>query len=439
MLRPLGRGEKFIWLIDRASSFNFIIHARVNGGLAPAVLEKALAAVQARHPLLRARIAQVGWTGAVFREDLVPAIPLRLVEDPGADWNKEAERELQSNFNTDAGPLARCTLVKESSDSAVIIMAFHHAIGDALSGIYLLRDLLQAAELAASGRSPALPRLGTPPSMDKGLPQSVRGLRGAWGYLSFMSRLFTWFVKNGKPHIPKPDQKSAVGERRVQMINREMAPEVVKALLQKARSEKTTLHGAISAAHALAMAELAGMNRPAACLIASDINMRPRLSPQIGEDVGFYISGCLNLEHAGPGSNFWELARSIRNQLGQLLENGQPFHLFKSITLAEAMFRPLGTGGFAAWACANYVAAANPGMFAVSNIGKVEIPSDYGRFHLENFGFASSFSTTTDFCLHCATFNGRLVCNFGVMGPVYSRAIAEKLADRTRRILAESV
>ena len=47
------------------------------------------------------------------------------------------------------GPLVRVVLVEHSADNHTLILNFHHSVGDGWSGVYLLRDIVQAASGAA--------------------------------------------------------------------------------------------------------------------------------------------------------------------------------------------------------------------------------------------------------------------------------------------------
>ncbi|MCV6283779.1 hypothetical protein OFL26_02570, partial [Pseudomonas aeruginosa] len=56
--RPLSAVERWYWLSDQFSALNVISRVRVHGRLSIDDLRRGLDALQARHPLLRARIEQ---------------------------------------------------------------------------------------------------------------------------------------------------------------------------------------------------------------------------------------------------------------------------------------------------------------------------------------------------------------------------------------------
>ncbi|MBG7205548.1 hypothetical protein I5G38_15225, partial [Pseudomonas aeruginosa] len=55
--RPLSAVERWYWLSDQFSALNVISRVRVHGRLSIDDLRRGLDALQARHPLLRARVA----------------------------------------------------------------------------------------------------------------------------------------------------------------------------------------------------------------------------------------------------------------------------------------------------------------------------------------------------------------------------------------------
>ena len=129
------------------------MHAHVTGSIGEDVLRRSLDAIQARHPLLRVRIERDGWNRLSFKTSKVPRLPLRIVDESADTWVEEAEKELHEEFPVREGPLMRCTLVRHGQEDNTVLLSFHHAIGDAISGSFLMRDLFQAMALAYSGKS----------------------------------------------------------------------------------------------------------------------------------------------------------------------------------------------------------------------------------------------------------------------------------------------
>ena len=143
LVRRLGCCERFFYLYSVAFPVHFCLAAEIEGALDSTKLGAALELVRNRHSALRVCIVDDAETGPTFcRTDN----PIELNEVPaetGADWRGVVESELSLPFSTFPGPLMRATVVS-ASDGASIILTFHHAIVDGLSGTRILHDFMRA-------------------------------------------------------------------------------------------------------------------------------------------------------------------------------------------------------------------------------------------------------------------------------------------------------
>lgn len=169
MHRQLGTDERIIWSHDQVRPLHFVMTANIIGTLHLSGIEQALVKVQQRHPLLNVRIelerAEIPWFGIQ-----TGTIPIRLVERYNSQqWQQEVERELANPFDWHQAPLIRIVLVRGDNASDLIISC-HHSIGDGMSVVFLLRDILQALE---SPDRP-LPNLSPHPHYEQLIPQSAQ-------------------------------------------------------------------------------------------------------------------------------------------------------------------------------------------------------------------------------------------------------------------------
>jgi uncharacterized membrane protein len=160
LVRPLGCCERFFYLYSLAFPVHFCLVARIEGALDSAKIGAALEQVRNRHSALRVCIVDDPEAGSTFcRTDN----PIKLHAAPAEtaeDWCWAVERELSLPFNTFPGPLMRATALW-ASDGTSIVLTFHHAIVDALSGTRILHDVMRAlagdiskARGRAGGKSP---------------------------------------------------------------------------------------------------------------------------------------------------------------------------------------------------------------------------------------------------------------------------------------------
>jgi hypothetical protein len=142
-IRPLGCAERFFHLYSLASPVHFCLVAQIEGALDSARLAAALDRVRRRHSALRVCIADDAERGPAFHRI---GKPIELHPAPvaaAADWRAVVERELNLPFDAVRGPLMRATALW-APEGASIVLTFHHAAMDALSGTRVLRDIMRA-------------------------------------------------------------------------------------------------------------------------------------------------------------------------------------------------------------------------------------------------------------------------------------------------------
>jgi len=432
--RKLSPSETILWLIDQECRLNFVMHARVTGAVPEGVLRRALRAVQARHPLLRVRIEQGAWNRVWFRAGGVPELPLRVVAGPGPGWIEEAEQELQEPLPAQQGPLARCTLVRHGVKDQTVLLAFHHAIGDAISGSFLMRDLFRAAALAAEGSPCELPALAPKRETNAYFPDWALGLRGRWRSLRFAGRMLGATLRHGRPAVPRFDEKAPPRKRRARIVPRRLDPAWIRRLHERAQAEGTTLHGALLAAQILAVARDRGDAGARLYLTGSPVNLRKRLNPPVEEDVGFFVTVGASLNLVEPETPFWPLAIAARRSLWNCVERGEPFVYgvqHRDLCRMNALLGRRAVARVAeSWAF---------GGLTLSNIGRVPLEDLPGPFIIEDLGFAASLSCLSPLAAFAATTERRSTWNFVGMEPLLTKAHTEKIADSALKILSAAV
>ncbi|WP_345331432.1 condensation domain-containing protein [Mucilaginibacter defluvii] len=219
--RTLGAFEKTFWLLDQIDSKDFALAADIDGIEPVTAWQQAIRSAQLRHPNLSVRIVQDQFSRpALEHVDQLP-IPIRVLNvDKDYRWEQEVEKELAVRFITAEGPLLRVVLIQKPA-STVLILAAHHAVADGTSLSYLIRDILTAV----SGNE--LPAMNPQPSNDEslGLPEDV--------ITALSDKQYIW-----------TDQNKAVAPK---VLSIRVNKEITDKLIDKAREEKTTVHGALCA------------------------------------------------------------------------------------------------------------------------------------------------------------------------------------------------
>jgi hypothetical protein len=291
-LRPLGAFEELLWLLDQQRFVHFVMAAQVNGRTTVADWRRALDLVQQRHPLFSVGIERNGENRPCFHEDGTNPIPIRVVQESNATqrWEFQAELELSIPFNPAQAPLVRAVLLHEER-RAVCVITIHPSIADGRSVAFVIRDLLQAL----SGKS--LARLPVPPSLEE--------------ILGLTSNNASYPGPDNEPPASGDQRPSAFvneANTRPRVKTLALTTHLTSRLRERARQEETTVHGALSAAFALACWEIFEELNGSPIRVMSPIDTRRLLG--LGEECAVRVAtGTVPIEPC-EATTFWDIARS---------------------------------------------------------------------------------------------------------------------------------
>ena len=370
-LRPLGSFEHFFWLIDQNRPVHFALAAEVLGTTKPEQWLAALELVQRRHPLLSVRIEADGTGRPHFRRKIGTRIPLRIRQEHDAtkDWALEMELELSIPFDLNQAPLIRAVLLHEA-DRAVIILVTHHSIADGRSIAFVIRDLLEALSGKALDSLPLLP-----------WHEEILGLTGP-GAVSLLSSVAlakedvrpTEDTSSPVSPVPRPATYVREEDRRPNIRSLYLTPSLTRNLRERARQEGTTVHGALSAAVALA----AWFEKPdlmdAPIRICSPIDTRKLLG--LGEDCAALVdAGIVNIRLRKP-IDFWDVARESKVSLSRA-------QTLKGVVESRGLLCRALADGIDVPAAAAICAQAFAHDIMLTNLGTLPFGSGFGQLRLE--------------------------------------------------------
>jgi hypothetical protein len=400
----LGASERFFVKLRRFTPINVTRVVAISGSLAPADLARALAALQVRHPLLRASIEEGARDEFVY--DAAPPLQLQVV--PRQD-DEHFRRLLEQLLNT---PLAQSTqrlfafhyLYDPACSRAELIVVGEHAVCDGVSLNQLCCELLSlAARFAPVELRPRLPTL------ERMLP--------AFSVAERLHALGASLVKMGSLALNRARLERRAAARTTAFSYVTLTPEETASLIGRARAEHTTVTGALMASALLTLRELSpdvpelGLSLP--------INLRSRLPGHAlrADDLGNYTSA-VYLSHASR-AELWPLARAMKYQLDEAASSER---LLAAVPLVYRIGRLLIRPG------------ARPLAHAMlSNSGLVGLRGHYGTFRPTAFYSASSAPMlSADLALFCNTCAGRLTINLLFSPELMSRAQAARIGQALR-------
>jgi hypothetical protein len=434
MERPLGAVEQALWRLDRAAPINFTTVASVRGPLRASTLRAALATLQARHPALRTAIVSE-LDGAWFRATEEP-LDLRMVEAAGRDdaWVREAEQELVDPFQVARGPLARCIWLRQAPEHHTLLLTLHHVIGDGMSGIYIMRDLISAA---GSGVTAGLPLLAASVPIEGRFPARVRGVGGWWRRAGRVLSEGWRASRGGRPATVRYDQQVPPHTLRARAIHEHFDAAFVERLGARVRREDTTIHGALAAAMILGVLKDGG-HACARVAFGSPVNLRGELVPQAGEELGCFASLVRYDARVDAGAGTWELARALRADLEAARRDGAALMNLSILPWTVNLF-----GGEKASPQALIAKWQEtvPMTGVLTNLGRLPIATEFGTLTITGMHFLTAPCALGDFVSTATSLHGELVWNFVCprpsLGEAHARALVADIVARLRKAVEE--
>ncbi len=422
--RPLSPAEVGAWVMDKSASMNYCLVARVRGGLDPDTLRVALDSVQARHPALRARVDELE-AQLQFRSGGIGALPLVQERAPEDGWLPHLEREIHAGFPPD-GPLLRVLMLHHGDNACTLLMTSHHVIGDGRSGIVFLRDLLQSASAQLAGLSPVLPELCDVTPMDERLPAHARGLRGVLGNLRFVLRSLLAAKRLGSPISLRVDQPRSAHERRTRICPVVLDAQRTRRLLDRCRAEGTTVQGALAAAMILGILRDHDVSGPVPVSFGNPVDMRSSLEPAVGDVLGFFVSMVPFEGRVAADDDLWALARGVRANIQRALKRREEFGV---LAMSPRLVGWCGGGRLSPEAFAEAWESKVHGTAGLTNMGRADLPTQYGPLSLETCHYGLSPSVLGQFTAVVTTLSGQLYWNFCWPDPTLTEEHAESLVQ----------
>jgi Condensation domain len=364
MNRLLGPSEFQMWLLDRHTPYNATLIARLWGPVDVDRLRQALVAVQARHPILRARI--VCEPRPRYVSDGVPAIPLRvLARQDEEHWHRVVMDEVPSAMPLETGPLMRAILLHGQARSE-LLFSLPHLATDGRGIVYLLRDILsalQGAMLSPLPEWPSCEELIPPTAYTRSDGAEV--MNSWWSRKTterFKAVSFTTLLAD----LPK------VGRTHAHPV--QFSKVETHDLIARSRREEASLHGALLAALMFSLVTEATTIRA-----SHPFDLRAELQPPVGDDLGLFIAPLWTVHNVSPVSHFWDVARDVTRQLLAAIARGAYFDAALQVrqSLAPSSLLDVHT---------------LQRTVTISDLGQLPIPARYGALELRELfitGFIS--------------------------------------------------
>ena len=377
--RDLSSGERLIWFADRQAPLNFVLVASLESELSVEALGAGLGKTACVHPILRSSVGL-----HLQRPCFVAAErPIEVADAVGRPWAEVAQEQLNAPFDCPREPLAR--LIRVQHEGCHVLLVLHHSLGDGVSGLLLLREILTGAAAWLRGET------ASPSAIPMAAPLEERRLLGA--------ELPSAPVVEG---LRLHDEEVEPANRETVIIAQLLGQEQTRALVARTRAHEVSVHGLLAACQLQALAaEHGGLARLS---LSSPYNLRSRLEPPVGEGLGLFIGDARNSYRVDADAAPWELAAAVSADVGRAARAGA--------SMGSTETREIDLGRI----------YADRVSTAMSNLGVFPMGAGLEPIGVQALHFAVACSVLGDQIGAVVTANGRLAHTFCAMSPTLSRS-----------------
>ncbi len=347
--------------------------AHIIGNCQPDKIKHAFKLLFSRHPLLRATIETRGYNSFFVLNALFEDIPLQQINSE-MNWETQFELEIHQPLQTEKY-LWRVSIIKNRTGFELFLIA-HHAIADALSIVSLLDQFMQIYTELLRDNLPNLPPLPFLKNIEQNLKETHDWQEFAKKYHEL--------DQNSIDKIPY-EITATINHRTSKSEFFTIEKYELSVLLEKCKQHQVSLNSWLNATILATQAKLNPEYRNAS--LKTPVNLRQYAEPKITqENIGCFLSIVETIhKDIGSQTDIWSLAQTFQHELYTAIP--KIGFLPRSTDYAEVdialLTQLFGVSSAKRW-------TVLPNTFGVSNIGRVDIQTDYADFKLIDFVFSTN-------------------------------------------------
>lgn len=415
---------------------NVVMVGRIRGTIDHARIEATLEKLRSRHLFLGVRVQMDNNGNGSYTNKDVPAILVQVEPRKSEEqWIARAKQELRTSFPMETGPLVRCVLIQSTKVSEIILCG-HHTICDGMSLTYLMRDILEQYA-SPSNRIETLP---LPPAInDKTVPTPPSTGSVAKAVIRLINR--AWRKKNLRfdfDMMKQLHQRYWQKNPGVQLLPWQLSESETSRLVMRCRKEAVTVNSVLWTAFLTVQDEVQGSNERFRNWAGLAISTRDKLKLPVGESFGFYASSHKVLLKDYQGKSFWDAARTVHTQLKRSIDSANPFQMLTATlldpTLLDSLYYSkygLARNGMSDRLLKKMMWDRVRFGFAITNVGRVDIPTDYGALKLDAVYGPIVYSDVNEKTVGVITVGNRMTFAMSHNIDVVDTNTASQLRDKT--------
>lgn len=416
MKRRLILGER-IMHVDAKTPLNCVFGAKVTGKISEENLYLALYKIQQKHPLLRMNIDNSGKAPYFVLNENIGKIPVRVsVRASDQGWLQQSKVEWYKLFNNNNEPLARVVWLQGETESDLLLV-LPHCICDGTTILNLMRELMALIDQPEQDLIP-YPSFT---SVKELLPDDFNTTKASHfkgKIFAALGRLF-FFFKSTSHHS---------SEQLNYAINWKMNAADTQGLLQKCKTENTSVHAAICVAFMEAFKQVQGDKAHGKLICPVDIR---RFVPAIKEDTMFAFAPIAELKTDQKENLFWNKARKIKADLEAKIAEMKVYDLLNMSEYFHSSVNKM--IGFLKTTKGTH-------DITLSNMGLLNIPKTYQNFNIETiYSPTVAFPWRNANTLVVSTFNGKMDFSFMSNESFFREFDAWQVKDKAMKLINENL
>ena len=294
---------------------NVVLAVRVRRAIDVPDIERALPALQRRHPMLGVRVEIRDAGRAHFMSQGVE-LP-EVIDAEGGSLEETISQQHQRGFAWDRGPMLRLCRIPDGDRTLCMITA-HHATCDGLSLFFVLRDLV---EWISTGR------FTLPDPHPVGIQDAAPATRTPWVERQMMGLLGRKWRRKGISFAAADTERLHErfwSKHESRAILEQLTQRETASLLEASRRRAVTVGNLLTTACLKAQAKVQH-GSPIADTTLVSVSLADRLRPPATGALGFYATG-VRVAHAfDTTQTLWENAKAFAADLAKLLDSESLF------------------------------------------------------------------------------------------------------------------
>ncbi|MFD2765840.1 non-ribosomal peptide synthetase [Micromonospora eburnea] len=318
---PLSPFQHGLWIFHQlypgTTAYHVPMAFEIAGALDVPALERALAAVVARHDALRTTITVVdGEPVQRISARLDVRIERAALPSPGTDGEDALRRRMaeavRQPIDLTAGPLWRMTLYSDGAARHALLLVVHHLVTDGWSMELLKRDLSAAYQADVAGVAPSWPQLSLQFADVAEWEAAAEGRARAEREKSFwLGQLAGVRMPLQLPtRVDRPDHATFTADE----VAIRLRPETTAALRSLARAQGVSLFSVLFSGFALMLSRVGGQRR---FTVGSPLAVRDDSSTK--DVVGFFNNTMVLPCAVDPDESFVALAKRTHRMVVEAL------------------------------------------------------------------------------------------------------------------------